>query len=89
MRRLILLLSIGLLASGFARAADLLDAEAMAGKKVYTGKCGRCHKLQDPNKYSDSQWDDWMAKMSKKAKLTEEQSKQLTVFIKTLRLDKH
>ncbi|MEI6084378.1 MAG: c-type cytochrome [Verrucomicrobiota bacterium] len=66
-----------------AEAGDL-----EAGKKIYTGKCARCHKLRDPNKYDEAAWDKWMGKMNKKAKLTDEQSQQLAEYIQTLRTPK-
>lgn len=40
-----------------------------AGKRLYVGRCAKCHKLYDPAKYSDAQWQRWMDKMSRKAKL--------------------
>src|SRR5262245_29492695 len=62
--------------------------ELDAGKKIYTGKCAKCHKLRDPNKYDQVAWDKWMDKMKKKAKLTDEQFQQLTEYTQTLRAEK-
>ena len=56
-----------------------------AGKKVYTGKCARCHKMYDPTKYDDKAWDSWMEKMKLKAKLTDDQSRRLAEYVATLR----
>lgn len=56
-----------------------------AGKKLYTGKCVRCHKLYDPAKYNDQAWDAWMQKMKLKAKLNENQYRQLSEYVTTLR----
>ncbi len=59
--------------------------ELVAGKKVYTGKCARCHKMYDPTKYDDRAWDSWMEKMKLKTKLTEVQYRHLTQYVATLR----
>ncbi len=56
-------------------------AGAFSGQKVYVTKCGKCHKFYDPARYSDAKWDGWMAKMSKKAKLTPEQEKELSKYV--------
>jgi mono/diheme cytochrome c family protein len=47
--------------------------ENAAGHKIYIAKCAKCHKLYDPAKYSDAEWEKWMGKMAKKARLTPEQ----------------
>jgi hypothetical protein len=52
-----------------------------AGRKIYVAKCARCHKLYNPAKYSDSDWQMWMAKMVKKAKLNPDQQQQLTHYL--------
>jgi mono/diheme cytochrome c family protein len=83
MRMILVSFLVGGLATVTARAADL-----DAGKKLYTGKCARCHKLRDPNQYDEAEWDKWMVKMKKKAKLTDEQSQQLAEYIKTVRVPK-
>ena len=59
-----------------------------AGKKIYTGKCARCHKLYDPAKYDDKTWDSWMQKMKPKAKLNDDQYRQLSEYLSTLRPQK-
>ena len=55
------------------------------GRKVYTGKCARCHKLFEPGKYDDKTWDSWMTKMREKAKLNDLQYQQLATYLQTLR----
>jgi mono/diheme cytochrome c family protein len=56
-----------------------------AGKKLYTGKCARCHKFYDPTAYDDTKWNKWMQKMKLKAKLNDAQFQQLTNYVTTLR----
>jgi mono/diheme cytochrome c family protein len=57
-----------------------------AGKKLYTGKCARCHRLYDPALYGPKAWETWMTKMRSKAKLSPIQHSQLTAYIESLRL---
>src|SRR5882762_1094308 len=61
-------------------AAGRLD-ETSAARKLYVAKGAKCHKFYDPAKYSDAEWHKWMAKMSKKSKLTPEQSEMLSRYI--------
>jgi len=68
-----------------ARAAGLSAAEAKDASKLYTTKCMRCHKSYEPAAYSQAQWDSWMAKMQKKAKLTPEQSSLLCQYLQAYR----
>ena len=69
-----------------AGAADVSTANPLdAGRKLYVAKCARCHKLYDPNKYSDAAWDKWMAKMTRKAKLKPDQADLISRYVATLR----
>lgn len=87
MRISLLMISIlvGVLATVAARAADPPPQDLTAGKKLYTGKCARCHKFYDPARYDDKTWESWMQKMSEKAKLNDEQYRQLTTYLQTVR----
>ena len=59
--------------------AVLQDASALGGEPgteashLYMTKCARCHKLYNPQSYSEAQWQRWVSKMSRKAKLTKAQ----------------
>lgn len=70
----------GLFATVAAQASDL-----DAGKKIYTGKCARCHRLYDPGRYDETVWNNWMLKMKNKAKLTDVQLEQLNTYAASLR----
>ncbi len=59
--------------------ASHISSDAL-GRKLYVGKCAKCHKLYDPAKYSDQQWQVWMDKMSRKAKLQPEQTELLSRY---------
>ena len=62
-------------------ANGLSSKETQAAQKLYTGKCAKCHKFYDPAKYSDQEWQKWMTKMSRKAKLKPEQEEMLSRYI--------
>ena len=61
------------------------DDQRDAARKLYVGKCARCHKFHDPAKYSDKEWREWMNKMSRKAKLKPEQTDLLTRYLELYR----
>lgn len=65
-----------------ALAKDLPGgAENSVGHKLYVAKCAKCHKFYEPAKYSEADWEMWMTKMSKKAKLKPDQQEELTRYI--------
>jgi cytochrome c5 len=53
----------------------------LAGKTIYDAKCGRCHKLHDPERGNMTQWDKWLDRMAPKAKLTDDEKLQVRNFI--------
>lgn len=84
-RFLLLIGLIGLIASQ-ATGGDVANSESLAaGKKLYLNKCAKCHKMYDPAKYDDHQWDSWMNKMDKKAKLKAREKEAVAEYIRTLR----
>ena len=52
-----------------------------AGHALFTAKCGRCHGLKDPAKYTAGGWDVILQKMAKKARLNDEQKQQVTAYL--------
>lgn len=73
------------LASVAAGADALSPKETEAARKLYTAKCAKCHKFYDPAKYAETEWRDWMTKMSKKAKLKPDQKELLSRYLDTFR----
>ena len=74
--QIVLLALLGFGAGGCAAPAmakDSPSSDKLAGQKLYVAKCAKCHKFYDPAKYSEADWQIWMTKMSKKAKLKPEQ----------------
>ncbi len=59
-------------------SATVSNEQFSAGKTVYDAKCGRCHKLHNPNRGNMTQWTKWIDRMAPKAKLTADE-KQLVM----------
>jgi hypothetical protein len=76
------------LCGGALHAADLSDQEHNAARKLYLGRCAKCHKLYDPAGYSDSGWASWMVKMNKKAHLNSDQAKLLARYLDSVRTER-
>ncbi|HEY5909438.1 MAG TPA: hypothetical protein VJA21_02410 [Verrucomicrobiae bacterium] len=51
------------------RSAEIAPDPTEVGRKLYQNRCAKCHQMYDPAKYTDTQWQTWMTKMGKKAKL--------------------
>ena len=77
--------SIPILEEAAAQAAGLSPEELKDAGKLYTTKCMRCHKSYEPAVYSQKEWDSWMGKMRKKAKLTPGQEQLLARYLDAYR----
>lgn len=55
--------------------------EVEEGHALYTAKCGRCHNLKNPTKYTTSEWTPLMKRMAPKARLTEAETAQVTAYV--------
>lgn len=53
------------------------------GKILYEGKCGRCHSLYEPSKYTAAEWKPIVERMAPKAKITEEQKGLVYAYLTT------
>jgi hypothetical protein len=82
MRRFVLLSATLLVAcTGAVKAGDLTESETKKAQKLYVAKCAKCHKLYEPGNYTDAEWESWMAKMIRKARLKPDQAKLLSRFL--------
>jgi hypothetical protein len=63
------------------QAGDLTKKQRTAAKKLYDSKCAKCHRFYEPRDYSQEEWQLWMSKMSKKAKLNPAQGTLLNEFL--------
>ena len=55
--------------------------ETSLAKKEFQKKCQSCHKLPKPTSKTDSEWVVLVLRYSKKAKLTDDQVKRITVYL--------
>jgi len=53
------------------------------GKILYEGKCGRCHGLYEPTKFTAAEWKPIVDRMAPKAKLTDEQKDMVYAYLTT------
>ena len=58
---------------------------APTGQELYQLKCAKCHKLRDPADYDDETWAHWKQKMTKKARLNDEQGGLIWGYLDSLR----
>jgi len=65
-------------------AAGMAD-DITPGRKLHTAKCARCHKLYDPAGYDQKAWDTWTERMRQKAHLNNDQYRQLTAYLDSIR----
>jgi hypothetical protein len=82
----LLTLVLPLLLAGCAGSLTITNLPGDANdpaRQLYIVKCAKCHKFYDPARYSPADWSAWMAKMSRKAKLTSEQEKQINDYVDT------
>lgn len=77
------------LTSDEASAAGLSAQEVIDANALYTAKCAKCHKFYNPADYSQKEWDAWMRKMSRKAKLKAAQEELLTRYLGVFRQETH
>jgi hypothetical protein len=57
--------------------ANAAIAETSPARQLYVRKCAGCHKLYDPSRYNEADWDKWLGKMQRKARLSDAQVEQL------------
>ena len=68
-----------------ANAAGLSVQQVNEANEIYTVKCAKKNKFYDPAQYSQMEWDEWMRKMSRKAKLKPAQQELLTRYLNAFR----
>jgi hypothetical protein len=71
--------------SSSAAAAGFSTEQSDEAVRLYTAKCMRCHKSYDPASYPDRQWNAWMSKMSRKAKLRPPDEELLSSYLQAYR----
>ncbi len=51
------------------------------GEKLYVNKCGGCHRIYNKVEFTKEEWKREVDKMSKKAKINEEEKKQIIEYL--------
>lgn len=57
------------------------EAQMQEGKKIWEASCDKCHKLFQPESHSVKAWERILPRMSKKAKLEEQQRGLVRAYI--------
>jgi hypothetical protein len=55
--------------------------DTVAGKSIYTTRCGRCHDLPLPAQFSAARWDDILPTMFPRARLTNEEALHVRTWV--------
>lgn len=71
--------------AALASAAGLSVQEISDATRLYVAKCARCHKFYNPAEYGDAEWHSWMTKMSRKARLKQDQQDLLSRYLEAFR----
>ena len=58
-----------------------LSANALQGQKIYTEKCGACHNLFKPEKFSEAKWRHEVPEMAKLAKISSEDENLVLTYV--------
>lgn len=77
--------TVPVLTAEAARAAGFSNQELADATQLYAAKCAKCHKFYDPAGYSQMDWEAWMRKMSRKAKLKPPQDELLARYLGAFR----
>jgi hypothetical protein len=66
--------------------APLLSDEQMAeARQLFIAKCTGCHRFHPPAHYRAAEWNNWMTRMSRKAKLNADQDTRLRNYLDLFR----
>ena len=64
-----------------ATRAGVDFAQLSAGREVYVGNCGGCHRLSRPGERTAADWAEHLPEMSKEARLTPEETAAVTAYL--------
>jgi hypothetical protein len=63
------------------------DDAILSARALYIAKCARCHNFHNPANYADDEWNGWVTKMSRKAKLKPDQEMILRDYLGLFRVN--
>jgi hypothetical protein len=64
------------------KTEELKAPDLLAGKQLFTNRCGRCHGLPDPLQYTAKRWETIMDLMAPRAKLSKQEQIHVTAWVK-------
>ena len=56
-------------------------SELQSGRKLYVQKCGGCHTLFLPEKYTKAEWQHWMNEMDTKVKMDTLEKERMLIYL--------
>lgn len=59
-----------------------ISPDTVAGKTIFTTRCGRCHGLPEPAQYTAQRWDGILSYMIPRSRLNDEQGIHVTAYLK-------
>jgi mono/diheme cytochrome c family protein len=65
-----------------AVAHQLSPADLVPGRELYLRVCGGCHSVQGLRDYSPAKWDKVLPRMIGEARLTPDEARQLTAYVR-------
>ena len=60
---------------------ETVTPDTLAGKRIYTSRCGRCHDLPLASQFSATRWDDILPVMFPRARLTNEEALHVRTWV--------
>jgi len=81
MKRLLLGLLLLSVSASFANTQPLPSGSQEKARKLYVSKCAKCHRFYEPTRYQETDWQDWMLRMGRKSKLSEDDQRILTAYL--------
>jgi cytochrome c2 len=64
-----------------AEKANLPLETLIAGRTIYMERCGECHNLYKPSRYTAEEWPKYVNKMQGKAKITDDQKMNIIAYL--------
>ncbi len=55
--------------------------DTVEGKKIFTNRCGRCHGLPDPVQFTASRWENILASMLPRIRVSQEQAVHVRAYV--------
>lgn len=60
---------------------ETIAPDTIAGKRIFTSRCGRCHGLPETKQFSVEKWDDILPTMFLRAGLNNEEALHVRTFV--------